>query len=119
MTIKKITNHFGISRSFLFKQFKLYNEFTLQEFINRQRIFHAAFLLFIDDKELTIEKISHIVGYCNSEYFIRVFKKYFGITPGRYRSLFRTKKVPNTLKSYCPQGYLIFNGLRRRELNTM
>jgi AraC-like DNA-binding protein len=105
LTIKKIIDHFGISRSYLFKQFKLFNDFTLQEYINRRRIFHAALLLSVDDDGLTVEKMSDMMGYCNSEYFIRVFKKYFGITPGRYRNLFKDKKTGTLMEYLYPKDF--------------
>lgn len=91
LTIGKIIDEFGVSRAYLFKQFKMSKSFTIGEFINRQKIFRSAMLL-INDKDLTVKTISEIMGFCNAEYFIRVFEKYFGITPGRYRKLFLKKK---------------------------
>ncbi|TDF94826.1 helix-turn-helix domain-containing protein [Paenibacillus piri] len=37
------------------------------------------------DKSLTISEIAGKVGYGNDDRLIRVFKKYKGITPGKYR----------------------------------
>jgi AraC-like DNA-binding protein len=87
LTIGQIIDEFGVSRAHLYKQFKMSKSFTIREFINRIRIFRSALLL-TNNQELTVKMISEKMGFCNSEYFIRVFEKYFGITPGRYRQLF-------------------------------
>ncbi|GIQ67027.1 hypothetical protein PACILC2_55950 [Paenibacillus cisolokensis] len=38
----------------------------------------------------TISQIARSVGYANDVGFIRVFKKYEGITPGKYRDMLRS-----------------------------
>ena len=38
-------------------------------------------------EELTIAQIGQAVGYSNANAFIRVFKNYEGITPGKYKSM--------------------------------
>lgn len=43
-------------------------------------------LLLILDNELSLKEISYRLGYCNDAYFSRVFKRYYGVTPGEYRS---------------------------------
>ena len=55
----------------------------LLEYINRFRIQKSKELL-ISDLD-NIETIATKVGYSNSKTFIRVFKKYEGVTPGKYR----------------------------------
>lgn len=100
LTIHKITEIFGISRSYLFKEFKNKKAFTLNDFINREKMLRAAALLEKNEK-LTIKKISEKFGFCTSEYFIILFEKHFGITPGRYRQL-KLKARHKKTASYDP-----------------
>lgn len=51
--------------------------------INRIRMEHATYLL--KESELTVEKIAHAVGYGSIISFSTAFKKYMGISPGKYR----------------------------------
>lgn len=96
LTIGRIIDEFGVSRAQLFKQFKNSKNFTIKEFINQQKIIRSALML-LSDKELTVKTVSEEMGFCNSEYFIHVFEKYFGITPGRYKRLFLEKKYRKPL----------------------
>lgn len=103
LTIGKIIDEFEVSRANLFKQFKTSKPFTINEFINQQKIFRAALLL-EKDEELTVKTLSEKMGFCNSEYFIRVFEKYLGITPGRYKKLFFQDKYQRASKKKQQEG---------------
>jgi two-component system response regulator YesN len=49
--------------------------------------------LLIRDPQLQINKIAHQVGIGNVNTFISVFKKYEGVTPGKYRDLVESQHV--------------------------
>ena len=34
---------------------------------------------------LSVEKTAELVGYSDGNYFIKIFKKYVGVTPAKYR----------------------------------
>ncbi len=91
LTVDRIVDKFKISRSNLYKQFKKSKNFTLQNFINQQKIWRTACIL-RTDKQAKIRRLSEQMGFCNCEYFIRVFKSYLGVTPGRYKKLFSNEK---------------------------
>lgn len=57
---------------------------SLSSYINKVRLQHAKGMIGSDQ---TLEAIAKAVGYCNLRTFMRVFKKYEGITPGKYRKL--------------------------------
>lgn len=57
----------------------------LLDYIHTVRIQKAKHLI-EDNADLTIQKIASMVGYANSESFIRAFKRMEGITPGRYKA---------------------------------
>ena len=57
---------------------------SLINLINRTRIDRAKDFL---KEDLSILATARRVGYGNSNAFIRIFKKYEGITPGRFKEI--------------------------------
>ena len=57
----------------------------LLDCINRIRIQEAKKIM--QNKELVLEDIAGQVGFTNVNSFIRVFKKYEEMTPGKYREM--------------------------------
>lgn len=88
LTVEQIATHFRINRSHLSRSFKSEKSFTIEEFIFKIKIIRSAGLL-KDDGDLTIKDIAQKMGFCRCDYFIRIFKLYFGTTPAKYRELLR------------------------------
>lgn len=86
LSVESIARSLGINRTRLWRCFKKEKKLTLEEYIFRIRINEAAFLL-QNKTELTIKEVAEKTGYYCYDYFIRIFKKYFGISPGRYKNL--------------------------------
>ena len=84
LNINTIGLAFNLSGQYLSKLFKLQTNERLHEYINKIKIQKATKLL-LEDKHLTIYNISQKIGYLNTNNFIRIFKKYEGVTPGEYR----------------------------------
>jgi YesN/AraC family two-component response regulator len=59
----------------------------LKEIITPGPTDYRAASLLVEDEELTVGGLSGKMGFCNADYFIQIFKRYFGITSGRYREL--------------------------------
>ena len=59
------------------------------KFILHARMRNAQILLETTDE--TVAKIAHIVGYENPMYFSRVFKNEKGLSPLKYRNVFKKK----------------------------
>ncbi len=74
---------FGIVSKYLSRLFKEATGSGLLDYINQVRIDEAKKLLV--HTELKMEEVSERVGYSNISTFLRVFKKYTGTTPGKYR----------------------------------
>ncbi len=74
----------GMSRSYVSTKFKEQFGIGINEYINKYRIKKAKELLNTADHNLNT--ISRMVGYSDSRTFIRIFKKYEDIPPGKYRS---------------------------------
>ncbi|MDF2922349.1 MAG: hypothetical protein K0R57_1263 [Paenibacillaceae bacterium] len=74
---------FNITSSYLSKFFKEQTGENLLEYLNLRRVEKAKRLLVTTGG--TIGDITEQCGFTNSNTFIRVFKKYEGITPGQFR----------------------------------
>ena len=73
-----------LSRNNFFKSFKEQFGVTPLEYINQERIKLAKQLL--SQKQKSITQVSTQCGFTDVNYFIRIFKKIEGITPGLYQS---------------------------------
>lgn len=73
------TNRFAITFRDFFGQ-------TPIEFLNAYRIERACVLLI--NTENSITDIAYSCGFFDASYFVKVFKKYKGMTPKKYRSVF-------------------------------
>lgn len=82
--LEEIAQTFYIDKSYLSRIFKEAANFTVNEFINFQRIEHARSELL--EEGISIEEVSKKLGYKRVSYFDRVFKKYVGMSPMQYRS---------------------------------
>ncbi len=76
-----------MSRNMFFKWFKQQFGLTPVEYINRERIKLAKQLL--AEGRYSISQISGRCGFDDTNYFIRLFKKKEGITPGAYKMCVR------------------------------
>ena len=59
---------------------------TFIEFINKTRINEASKLM--RETDMQIQSIAENVGLNDTSYFARLFKRYMGITPSRYKKNF-------------------------------
>ena len=73
----------SMSVSHLARQFKKETGGTMSEYIALARCKKAADLL--KKTSLPIQEISSFVGYSDNNYFVKVFKKSYGMTPTEYR----------------------------------
>jgi YesN/AraC family two-component response regulator len=85
LSIANISDKFGLTPPYLAKLFKEYEGETLLDYICRIRMEEAKKIL--KKQESSIKDIASKVGYCNSNVFIRAFKKHTGVTPGIFRGL--------------------------------
>ena len=56
---------------------------TFKELLQRKRLNQASYLL--TSTKLTVDEIIYSIGYENSSYFYKIFKKRYGVTPKVYR----------------------------------
>lgn len=84
LSVENVSKAVGISQSRLWRNFKREKKITLKEFIIRLKINQAATLL-SNNPELTVKEIADKMGYYCYDYFFKIFKKYFGTSPRKYR----------------------------------
>lgn len=87
--LKNIAKNAGLSTSSLYRIFK--NELGISpiEFIMSEKIKLAK--IYLNDKNVYIKNVSYETGFEDTNYFIRLFKHYEGITPKQYQQLLHKK----------------------------
>jgi signal transduction histidine kinase/ligand-binding sensor domain-containing protein/DNA-binding response OmpR family regulator len=81
--INSILSKMGLSRTVFYKRMKEITGETPHEFINTIQMKKAALLL--KNTNYTISEVSIICGFNDTNYFSKIFKKYFGQTPKAYQ----------------------------------
>jgi two-component system response regulator YesN len=82
--LNEICNEFYLSKNAAYRLF--HNEFhaTVNDFIIQKRLERSQELL-QSNPELNVTQISHLCGFHDYNYFIRIFKKQVGKTPLQFR----------------------------------
>lgn len=83
LTLKYIASLMNVNASYLSATFKKECGETLTNYANRKRMENAAQTLLHTDKQIQI--IAEECGILDTNYFIKMFKKYYGVTPTQYR----------------------------------
>lgn len=84
LSLKSISASLNVNSSYLSALFKKECGQTLTDYVNRKRMENAAMLLTHSDKQ--IQDIAEECGILDVNYFIKLFKRYYKITPSKYRS---------------------------------
>lgn len=82
ISIEMLCSDFNISRTKLYEIMKQYTGGGIAKHIKKKRLEKAKLLLKTTD--LKISDISSAVGFSDYNYFLRVFKKAFGVSPKKY-----------------------------------
>ena len=90
VTVTSLAKSFAIDRFKLLRAFKAEKGMTLDAFLMQEKMCRCAFLL-MSDMDITVKDLSVLMGFCTCNYFIKVFKKYFGLLPGEYKE-FKTRR---------------------------
>ena len=83
LTLGGVCKHFAISKTYFCHLFKLITGKTFTEYLTDLRIRTAMAML--EDQSLSITEISEKLGFSNTSYFSKIFKKYTGCLPKEYR----------------------------------
>lgn len=83
ISLESVADHHHISSEYLSRQFKKEMNETFIHYLTRLRLTHAKRL--IEDTNLKNFEIAEKVGYPEPNYFSYVYKKFYGISPSKYR----------------------------------
>lgn len=83
--LKAIAKKSGLSTSSFYRLFKRELGISPVEFVILEKIKLAK--KYLKDKDIYIKNVCYEAGFEDSNYFIRVFKQYEGITPKQYQQL--------------------------------
>ena len=93
LTLDQIAEELHYSPNYLSKLFRRQTGISIPEYLTEKRLEQARILLHTHQ---SVEEISKETGFNSPSYFIRVFKKKFGVTPHQYRlSLSQMYPSPN------------------------
>ena len=83
LSLAEVSAHLGISAVYLSSLFKKQKSITITDYIIEKRM-QLAYTLLMGDKK-KIYEVAKMVGFQNPSYFMRCFKKTFGISPSECR----------------------------------
>ncbi|MEK3914101.1 helix-turn-helix domain-containing protein [Paenibacillus sp. FSL H7-0331] len=81
--LKELSHKFYINYTYCCDLFQKATKSTFNEFVTRLRMNKAEQLL--KESHLSVHEVARTVGYKDCNYFNKVFKKWFGMTPTGYR----------------------------------
>ncbi|MFA9465660.1 MAG: helix-turn-helix domain-containing protein [Velocimicrobium sp.] len=83
ITIKTMSQLMNMSEQHFSRLFKTYTGKTFVDYLTQFRLEQAKRLLIQSD--LPITQIPELTGFCNPNYFSRIFKRHFGLSPSQTR----------------------------------
>jgi YesN/AraC family two-component response regulator len=82
--VNALVNHIGMSRPVLFRKVKALTGLSVIDLIIKTRLKKAAILL--KQNTLNISEVAYSIGFSDSKYFSKSFRKEFGMSPSDYIS---------------------------------
>lgn len=79
-----VAEYVGVSRSYLSRLFNAETGISLSEYIVSKKIETARNM--IEYSDYSASEISNILAFPSQSYFVKVFKKYTNVTPGKYQA---------------------------------
>ncbi|MFI2856227.1 response regulator [Paenibacillus sp. JSM ZJ436] len=82
-SLQTVADHVSLHPSYVSRLFKQVTGSSISDYIHKLKMERA--LAQLRDSDAKVYEISEQLGYSNSQYFIKVFKDEFGMTPQDYR----------------------------------
>lgn len=81
ITLESLAEKYHIHPNYLCRAFKKHCNYNFNEYLTRVRMDQAYSMLYSGNAKVL--EVSEILGYSDSKYFSKVFKKHFGISPSQ------------------------------------
>jgi len=88
--LEDVADYLSINPSYLSRLFKSETGMSFSDYVNRLKTGEASSLLLYT--EYSDLEISNLLGFSSQSYFIKVFSKYVGMTPKKYKKQYRIPK---------------------------
>lgn len=85
-----LASSLGVNPSYLSRKFKSDKEMSLNEFITGEKM-HRSALLLSKNRRVPIFLLAKRTGFARADYFVILFKNYYGIHPKKYGQLNRSR----------------------------
>jgi len=85
LNVAELGEQFRISPYYLSRIFKDSTSEGLLDYIHKRRIDTSIVLM--KSTDATVQEVANQIGYDNIHSFIRIFKKFHGLTPGEFKKL--------------------------------
>ncbi len=95
ITNQMLAKRFGFVPSYISQRFREYNGLSPCDYLTKVRIQNACCQIQTDD-HVNFCELSASLGFANSSYFSKIFKKQTGMTPSEYRSKAQSRKLLDT-----------------------
>lgn len=82
--LQEVADHLHLNASYFSRLYKQQTGETFIGYVTKEKMNRAKELL--DQTERTVEEIADLLGYEHKSYFVKTFKKQYGIPPKEYRS---------------------------------
>jgi AraC family transcriptional regulator len=89
LTLGRVAAEVGVHPVHLAAIFRQFHGCSVGEYLRRRRLHHARRRL--ADSELPLARIAAEAGFADQSHLTRAFKRFTGMTPGRYRTFLRFK----------------------------
>ena len=83
ISLREFGEQFHLSEKYISRYFKEHFHITLSQYVAYLRLEYAKQLL--QDTDISVTEAAMRSGYQNISYFIRSFKKTYGVSPLKYR----------------------------------
>jgi len=91
LSLEEVSRESGMSKYHFARTFKAVTGITFKTYHNKKRIEAAKDLL--KDNEMQITNVCYSLGFNDTSYFNRVFRKYEGVTPSLYKKRAATREL--------------------------